>query len=238
MGPDYLDPMILEAASGAAVYQIDLWMMGEAECRRLLAEAAMDADVILVEGVMGLYDGSPSAADLAVRLGLPVLLLIDAWAMAQTFGAVALGLASYAPGLRVAGVVANRVASSGHESMLRESLPGHLQWYGALRRESSLILPERHLGLYQAEELNDLLGRLNEAADAIAAAKVADLPPAVRHRVAIEALQGDFWYKYVGLDGDIIAMSDFGKSAPGAQLMAHFGFTIDNVTARARALLD
>ncbi len=64
------------------------------------------------------------------------------------------------------------------------------------------------------------------------------LPPAVRHRVAIEALQGDFWYKYVGLDGDIIAMSDFGKSAPGAQLMAHFGFTIDNVTARARALLD
>ncbi|HBD13380.1 MAG TPA: hypothetical protein DCZ13_14620, partial [Porticoccaceae bacterium] len=53
-----------------------------------------------------------------------------------------------------------------------------------------------------------------------------------------EALQGDFWYKYVGLDGDIIAMSDFGKSAPGAQLMAHFGFTIDNVTARARALLD
>lgn len=64
------------------------------------------------------------------------------------------------------------------------------------------------------------------------------LPPAVRHRVAIEALQGDFWYKYVGLDGDIIAMSDFGQSAPGAQLMAHFGFTIDNVTARARALLD
>lgn len=177
MGPDYLDPKILAAASGAAVYQLDLWMMGEVECRRLLVEAAMDADVILVEGVMGLYDGAPSAAELAIRLGLPVLLLIDASAMAQTFGAVALGLAAYEPGLRVAGVVANRVAGPGHERMLRESLPGALSWYGALHRDSSLALPERHLGLHQAEEVSDLLERLERGADALAKAGAGVLPP-------------------------------------------------------------
>ncbi|WP_442954820.1 nucleotide-binding protein, partial [Pelomicrobium sp.] len=107
-GPDFLDPMILERACGAPVYTLDLWMVGEAECRRRLFEAAGEADLILVEGVMGLYDGEPSSADLAIALGLPVLLVVDASAMAQTFAAVCHGLATYRPGLRVAGVVANR----------------------------------------------------------------------------------------------------------------------------------
>ena len=92
-GPDFLDPMILEQASGAPVHQLDLFMVGEDECRRLLHQAAMVSDVILVEGVMGLFDGNPSAADLAVRFGLPVLAVIDGSAMAQAFGALAHGLA-------------------------------------------------------------------------------------------------------------------------------------------------
>ncbi|HET9108878.1 MAG TPA: hypothetical protein VFN79_16990 [Steroidobacteraceae bacterium] len=96
-GPDFLDPMILERASGRPVYQLDLWMGGEAHCRSLLHEAAGAADLILVEGVMGLYDGTPSSADLARLFGLPVLAVIDAEAMAQTFGAIAYGLAHYAP---------------------------------------------------------------------------------------------------------------------------------------------
>ncbi|MCR3861956.1 NADH-quinone oxidoreductase subunit NuoH [Pseudomonas aeruginosa] len=96
-GPDFLDPMILARASGAPVYQLDLWMVGEAEARRLLARAAGEADLILIEGVMGLFDGNPSAADLARRFGVPVLGVINGAAMAQTFGALAYGLAHFQP---------------------------------------------------------------------------------------------------------------------------------------------
>ena len=96
-GPDFLDPMILERASGAPVYQVDLWMVGADESRRLLWEAAAEADLILIEGVMGLFDGTPSSADLARHFGVPVLGVIDGTAMAQTFGALALGLARYQP---------------------------------------------------------------------------------------------------------------------------------------------
>ena len=84
IGPDFLDPMVLEEATGAPVYQLDLWMVGERESARRLYEAAQVADVILVEGAMGLYDGEPSGADLAQRFGLPVAVVIDASAMAQT----------------------------------------------------------------------------------------------------------------------------------------------------------
>jgi cobyrinic acid a,c-diamide synthase len=116
-GPDFLDPMILERASGRPVYQLDLWMGGEAHCRKLLYDAADTADLILVEGVMGLYDGTPSSADLARLFGIPVLAVIDAEAMAQTFGAVAYGLAHYSPALPFLGVLANRVAGPGHANL-------------------------------------------------------------------------------------------------------------------------
>ena len=88
-GPDFLDPMILERASGQPVYQLDLWMVGERDCKALLYQAAQEADLILIEGVMGLFDGTPSSADLAALFGVPVLALINAHAMAQTFGALA-----------------------------------------------------------------------------------------------------------------------------------------------------
>ena len=94
-GPDFLDPMIHARASGQPCWQLDLWMGGEAHCRRLLAEAAQDHDIVLVEGVMGLFDGRPSSADLSQTFGLPVLAVIEAAAMAQTFGALALGLQQY-----------------------------------------------------------------------------------------------------------------------------------------------
>ncbi|MDP2266538.1 MAG: cobyrinate a,c-diamide synthase, partial [Thiobacillus sp.] len=113
-GPDFLDPMILERASGNPVYQLDLWMGGAAHCRQLLYDAAGDADLILIEGVMGLFDGNPSSADLAREFGIPILAVIDASAMAQTFGAVAHGLATYRAGLPFAGVLANRVGSAAH----------------------------------------------------------------------------------------------------------------------------
>lgn len=179
-GPDFLDPMILARASGQPVYQLDLWMVGEEESRRLLWQAAGEADLILIEGVMGLFDGSPSAADLARCFGVPVLAVIDGAAMAQTFGALAHGLASFQADLPFAGVLANRVGSARHGEILRDSLAETIHWYGALPRSAALELPSRHLGLVQAEELADLDARLDAAADAIAATAGARLPEPVR----------------------------------------------------------
>ncbi|PSS49456.1 cobyrinate a,c-diamide synthase [Pseudomonas sp. BBP2017] len=178
-GPDFLDPMILERASGAPVYQLDLWMVGEQESRRLLWEAAGDADLILIEGVMGLFDGTPSSADLARHFNVPVLAVIDGTAMAQTFGALALGLARYQPDLPFAGVLANRVGTLRHAQLLEGSLTEGLRWYGGLSRETGIELPSRHLGLVQASELNDLDVRLDAAAAALGASCESSLPPAV-----------------------------------------------------------
>lgn len=166
-GPDFLDPMILERAAGSPVYQLDLWMGGEEHCRALLYDAAGEADLILVEGVMGLFDGDRSSADLAQLFGIPVLAVIDGGAMAQTFGALALGLATYRPGLPFAGVFANRVAGQRHYEMLAESLPPSIPSFGWLAREADIALPERHLGLVQAAEVEDLEARLARAAAAL-----------------------------------------------------------------------
>jgi cobyrinic acid a,c-diamide synthase len=167
-GPDFLDPNWLALASGSPVYQLDLWMTGEAECRRRLHEAALEADLIIVEGVMGLFDGDPSAADLAQKFGLPVMAVVDASAMAGTFGALAFGLQNYLPGLRWAGVLANRVASERHAQMLRDGLRDPSHWLGALMRNPALVLPERHLGLVPAHESPHALAALDAAADALA----------------------------------------------------------------------
>ncbi len=178
-GPDFLDPMILARASGHPVYQLDLFMGGEAHCRELLWQAAQTADLILIEGVMGLFDGVPSSADLATTFGVPVLAIIDAGAMAQTFGALAHGLSSYRADLPFAGVLANRVASTGHADMLKTSVRADTLYYGALFRDADMTLPERHLGLVQADEIADLEVRLDLIASKFADTDLAQLPPAV-----------------------------------------------------------
>jgi cobyrinic acid a,c-diamide synthase len=167
-GPDFLDPMIHAVASGAPCENIDLWMCGEEDAAWRLARAAQDADVILVEGVMGLFDGTPSAADIARRFNLPALAVIDASAMAQTFGALAHGLAHYQPDLPFYGVLANRVASTGHAEMLEESVSPGIRWCGTVPRDAAASLPERHLGLHQAAEIEDLMARLDRIADHLA----------------------------------------------------------------------
>jgi cobyrinic acid a,c-diamide synthase len=178
-GPDFLDPMILERASGRAAYQLDLWMGGEDHCRALLYAAALEADLILIEGVMGLFDGTPSSADLAQRFGVPVLAVIDAEAMAQSFGAIAHGLASYRPGLPFHGVLANRVAGVRHAELTQQGMPPGLVYSGAVMRDSGFELPDRHLGLVQAEEVGDIEQRLSAAAAALESTKLTQLPPPV-----------------------------------------------------------
>ena len=176
-GPDFLDPMILQAASGHPVENLDLWMVGTARSRALLYQAAQEADLILIEGAMGLYDGKPSGADLAIEFGVPVAAVIDAGAMAETFGALAMGLKHYRT-TPFAGVVANRVASPAHRDMLLHSLPPDIPLIAAIGR-TTMPLPERHLGLVQAGELPDLLQRLDALADLVEAGGFTALPPSV-----------------------------------------------------------
>jgi len=183
-GPDFLDPMILARASGAPVLSLDLWMVGKDACRNLLAQAADEADLILIEGVMGLFDGTPSSADLATEFGVPVLAVISAKAMAQTFGAVAFGLANFRPEVPFHGVLANRVGSSRHAQMLEEALPPALRWCGHITASDEIELPDRHLGLHQAAEIDDLDARLDRAADALSHTALAGLPPAVEFGAA------------------------------------------------------
>ena len=209
-GPDFLDPHWHQLASGAPVHQLDLWMTGEADCTQRLHAAAQEADLILIEGVMGLFDGDPSAADLAQRFGVPVLAVVDASAMAGTFGALAFGLQHYRPGLPWAGVLANRVGSARHADMLRSGLRAPGDWLGALMRVTAgtdagtarvagALLPERHLGLVAAHELPDSRQRLDAAADALAATPLGQMTaqdlqrwavdfPAPAHTAAVPAL--------------------------------------------------
>lgn len=175
-GPDFLDPYILEQASGHPVYSLDLWMTGEADCRQRLYHAAETADLILIEGSMGLFDGTPSSADLAQTFGVPVLAIVDTTGMAQSFAAIAHGLASFRPGLPFYGVLANQVASARHEQMLLEALPPHIRCLGAIPRKDGMELPERHLGLVQAQEIADLEARIALAAQQIANTELIQLP--------------------------------------------------------------
>ncbi|MGV8986316.1 MAG: cobyrinate a,c-diamide synthase [Cypionkella sp.] len=178
-GPDYIDPAFHRAATGRASFNLDSWAMGQGMVASLLAKAE-GADIVIAEGSMGLHDGVAQAgewgrgasADLAVHLDWPVVLVLDASGQAQTAGAVALGLSLYRKGLRVAGVVLNKVASPRHERLLRAGIEAAgLRVLGALPRVTALEMPERHLGLVQAEELPEL-DRLLDAAAALVAAHV------------------------------------------------------------------
>ena len=178
-GPDFLDPQIHALASGAPCENIDFRMCGEDDARRRLARAAEDTDLILVEGVMGLHDGEPDSAELARRLGLPILLVIDASAMAGSFGAISWGLKNYRDGAPITHVLANRVGSDYHAELCRATLPEDIAWAGALPRDVDAAMPERHLGLLPAAEIADLDARIERMADLLAATPAAELPPAI-----------------------------------------------------------
>ncbi len=171
-GPDYIDPAFHRAATGRASFNLESWAMTRGMVGSLLGRAD-GADIVIAEGSMGLHDGVAlpgewgrgATADLALHLDWPVVLVIDAGGQAQTAGAVALGLLTYRPGLRLAGVVLNKVASPRHERLLRAGVEAAgIRVLGALPRVAALALPERHLGLVQAEELPELDAMLDEAA--------------------------------------------------------------------------
>jgi cobyrinic acid a,c-diamide synthase len=157
-GPDYLDPTWHAVATGRPSRNLDAWMTGPDGVRATFARGAAGGDLALVEGVMGLFDGRDpraldgSGAELALLLGAPVLLVMDASGMARTAAALVEGLARHVPGVRVTGVVFNRVGSRGHTALLAEALEGSgIPVLGGLPKAPALTLPERHLGLHAAD---------------------------------------------------------------------------------------
>ncbi len=156
-GPDYLDPTYHVRASGNTCHNLDGWMMGRDAVVSTFARMCEGADIALVEGVMGLFDGaSPtteegSTAEIAKWLDAPVMLVLDVSGMARTVAAIARGVAAFDPELRLAGIFCNRVGSQGHLDVLRGALTD-LPVFGGLPNESALTFPERHLGLRTADE--------------------------------------------------------------------------------------
>jgi cobyrinic acid a,c-diamide synthase len=173
VGPDYIDPAFHAAATGAPSLNLDSWAMAPALLDALAREASQDADLLVIEGVMGLFDGvaaprgcGGSTADLAARFGLPVLLVLDVSGQSQTAAAVARGLAMHDPAVRIAGVVLNRVGSARHQALVADAMAAvEMPVLGAVKRDPGLATPERHLGLVQAGEHVDLAERLDRFAD-------------------------------------------------------------------------
>ena len=172
-GPDYIDPAYHAAATGMPSPNLDSWAMPPALLDAMLADAAADADLLLVESAMGLFDGLEAppggrgaAADLAARYGLPVLLVLDVSGQSQSAAAIARGFAVHEAGVRVAGVVLNRVASERHHAQVAAAMArAGLPVLGSLPRAAAVALPERHLGLIQAQEVAALAAVLRGLAD-------------------------------------------------------------------------
>jgi cobyrinic acid a,c-diamide synthase len=181
-GPDYIDPAFHQAASGAPCLNLDSWAMAPALLESVLHEAAAAADLLIIEAAMGLFDGPAggvmgegAAAELAMRFHLPVLLVLDVSGQAQSAAAVAHGFASFDPQLRISGIVLNRVGSDRHRSMVERAIARlGIPIVGAIPRDATVALPERHLGLMQALEHDDLGNRLNQLAEL--AERHCDLP--------------------------------------------------------------
>ncbi len=176
-GPDYIDPAFHAAAVGRPSFNLDTWAMSPALVGALARRAADGIDLVIGEGSMGLFDGvagppggTGSSADLAARLGLPILLVLDISGQSQTAAAIAKGCDALDPRVRLGGVVLNRVASDRHRRLAADAvMAAGFRVVGALPRSETLALPERHLGLVQAGELPRLDAMLDAIAEFVAA---------------------------------------------------------------------
>jgi len=161
VGPDFIDPAHHTAVCGRPSRNLDGWLFSREQNVERFARFTADADVAVVEGVMGLFDGrsgdseSGSTAEIAKWLGAPVVLVVDAGALARSAGALVYGFTHFDPGLEIAGVVLNRVGGPGHTAMIEQALSGLPPVVGNLQSDPELALPERHLGLVMPSELGD-----------------------------------------------------------------------------------
>ena len=179
IGPDYIDGPFHQAASSSPCINLDYWAMGFASCAARLEEIGFGQDLVVIEGVMGLFDGPDGAkgstADLAEKLGLPILLVVDAARQAQSIAALVHGFTSFEPALKFAGVILNRVASDRHKSMLLRALDKiPCPVLGVMRHNDSHIMQSRHLGLVQAMENQKLESFIESVAAGVARETILD----------------------------------------------------------------
>jgi len=193
-GPDYIDPGFHEAATRLPGLNLDSWAMAPDLLRHLAREQADDAELILIESAMGLFDGivtepnrSGAASDLARLFGLPVLLVLDVSGQSQTAAAIACGFMHYDPNVKMAACVLNRAGSERHKKLSGDAIEAlGMPVVGTVLRDPTLTLPERHLGLVQASEHPEMDAHIDRLADAMersldldaifAAAKPFDIP--------------------------------------------------------------
>lgn len=242
-GPDYIDPMFHAAITRRPSVNLDPWAMAPDVLRGLASAQATGSDLLLVEGVMGLFDGAAggggSTADLAAILGLPVVLVIDVGRQAQSVAALVAGFAGFRADVRLAGVILNRVGSARHAAMLQAALaPSGIPVLGTVPRDGAMELPSRHLGLVPAGELPGLAAQLDAMATLVGrhvdlaalqavAAPLADAPPPgpllppPGQRIAV-ARDAAFCFLYPHLlDGwqsagaEIVCFSPLADEAPG-----------------------
>jgi cobyrinic acid a,c-diamide synthase len=172
-GPDYIDPAFHAFASGRESVNLDSWAMPPALLQDLAARAAREAELVICEGLMGLFDGvgseegrTGSSADIAAITGWPVLLVLDVSGQSTSAAATVKGFASYDPRVRIGGVVLNRVGSERHRRLAGEAIERlGVKVLGSLPRDERLRLPERHLGLVQAAETQGLDALIDAMAD-------------------------------------------------------------------------
>ena len=199
VGPDFIDPSYHALATGRPGRNLDAFLSGEELAPRLFAHGAAHADVAVVEGVMGLFDGKSgggelaSTAQIAKLLNAPVVLVVDAGAMARSAAAMVHGYQSFDPEVNVAGVVLNRVGSERHERMLREAIrPLGVPVLGALRRGEELSTPDRHLGLVPAAERSaEARGTIQRMGEAVS--RSCDLEGLMRLARSAGPLRADPW---------------------------------------------
>ena len=169
VGPDYIDTGFHEIAAGRPAKNLDSWLVGKDKLEEIFYNSIGDADIAIIEGVMGLYDGGrggiSSTAEIAKILNAPVILVIDAKSAGISVAATALGFREFDKNLNFAGVILNRIGSDSHEKMIVDALNKiNIKSFGAIRRDDEIILPSRHLGLVQATENNfaDILDKISK----------------------------------------------------------------------------
>jgi cobyrinic acid a,c-diamide synthase len=197
-GPDYIDPGFHEAATGLSGVNLDSWAMAPGLLNALAGNAAADTDFVVLESAMGLFDGIPgmpgrsgAASDLAALYGIPTLLVLDVSGQSTTVAAVANGFATYRPDVRIAGVVLNRLGSERHRKLCTEAVEAlGLPVVGAIMRDPTLTMPERHLGLVQAGEHDDLIAFIDRMADMVE--RSLNLDAVMRLAEPLQPSGGDF----------------------------------------------
>ena len=190
IGPDYIDPGYHSLASGRSAHNLDSWLVSNDKLKEIFIQTSQNADIAVIEGVMGLYDGGrngiSSTAEIAKLLNAPVILVIDAKSMGASAAAVALGFREYDKDVKFAGVIVNRIGSDNHKKMIEEALSEiNIKSFGEIKRDNNLKTPERHLGLLPTSEneteelIKNIAGAINSQVNIDELIEIAKTAPAL-----------------------------------------------------------